>query len=80
MECEITQINNMSILDEDVPYSIVVKNITAKGYVQSVCKRFFCFFFDVLYIQFAVSEKASSNIFLLIQKQSLELLCEKRYS
>ena len=32
MECEKTQINNWfeSILDEDVPYSIVVKNITAE--------------------------------------------------
>ena len=32
MESEKTQINNTfeSILDEDVPYSIVVKNITAE--------------------------------------------------
>ena len=45
MECEKTQINNSfeSILDEDVQYSIVVKNITArrnKGYVQSICNTF----------------------------------------
>ena len=50
MECEKTQINNTfeSILDEDVPYSIVVKTIPAEEtrdiYVQSLCSGFFCFF------------------------------------
>ena len=50
MECEKTQINNTfeSILDEDVPYSIVVKTIPAEEtrdiYVQSLCSGFFLFF------------------------------------
>ena len=60
MECEITQINNMSILDEDVPYSIVVKNITAEE-TRDMSKAFaihFFYVFYILYIQFAVSEKA----------------------
>ena len=62
MECEKTQTNNSfeSILDEDVPYSIVVKNITAEE-TRDMFKAFamhFLMFFYILYIQFAVSEKA----------------------
>ena len=62
MECEKTQINNSfeSILDEDVPYSIVVKNITAeetRDMFKAFATHFFMFFY-ILYIQFAVSEKA----------------------
>ena len=34
--------------------------------------------FFILYIQFAVSEKGWSNIFLIIQKQPMEVLCEKK--
>ena len=61
-ECEKTLINNSfeSILDEDVPYSIVVKNITAEE-TRDMFKAFamhFLMFFYILYIQFAVSEKA----------------------
>ena len=79
-----TQINNTfeSILDEDIPYSIVVKNITAeetRDMFKAFAMDFFVFFYT-LYIQFAVSEKAWSNIFFLIQKQSLQVLCEKRRS
>ena len=62
MECEKTQIKNTfeSILDENIPYSIAVKNITAeetRDMFKAFAKDFFCFF-HVLYIQFAVSEKA----------------------
>ena len=61
MECEKTQIKNSfeSILDEDVPYSIVVKNITAEE-TRDMLKAFamHVFIFYILYIQFAVSEKA----------------------
>ena len=51
-----------------------------KGYVQSACNAFFYVSFYILYIQFAVSEKACSNIFLLTQKQSPEVFCEKMRS
>ena len=58
------QLNNSfeSILDEDVPYSIVLENITAeetrdmfKAFAMLLCIFFFYIF---LYIQFGVSEKA----------------------
>ena len=52
MECEKTQMNNSfeSILDEDVPYSIVVKNITAEE-TRDMFKAFAIhFFFVFLYI------------------------------
>ena len=57
-----TQINDTfeSILDEDIPYSIVVKNITAeetRDMFKAFAMDFFGFFYT-LYIQFAVSEKA----------------------
>ena len=45
------------IPDKDVPYSIVVENITVEEteeYVQSICNAFMCF----LYVQFGVSKKA----------------------
>ena len=51
-KCEKTQINNSfeSILDEDVPYSIVVKNITAEE-TRDMFKAFAIHFFYVfLYI------------------------------
>ena len=46
MKCEKTQINNSfeSILDEDVPYSIVVKNITAEE-TMDMFKAFAMFFY-----------------------------------
>ena len=61
MECEKIQINNTfeSILGEDVPYSIVVKNITAEE-TRDMSKAFamvFLGFFYILYTQFAASEK-----------------------
>ena len=57
------QLNNSfeSILDEDVPYSIVVENITAeetrdmfRAFAMLLC----IFFYIFLYIQFGISEKA----------------------
>ena len=61
MEREKTQTKNSfeSILDEDVPYSIVIKNITAEE-TRNMFKAFamHVFVFFILYIQFAVSEKA----------------------
>ena len=64
MEWEKTQINNTfeSILDEDVPYLIAVKNITAEETrdmfnVFAIDFVVFCMFF-ISYIQFAASKKA----------------------
>ena len=51
MECEKNQINNtlQSILDEDVPYLIVVKILPLKK--QGICsKRLLCIFLCVFYI------------------------------
>ena len=49
-KCEKTQINNSfeSILDEDVPYSIVVKNITAEETMDMF--KAFAMFFYIYYI------------------------------
>ena len=49
-KCEKTQINNSfeSILDEDVPYSIVVKNITAEETMNMF--KVFAMFFYIYYI------------------------------
>ena len=49
MECEKTQIKNTfeSILDENIPYSIAVKNITAeetRDMFKAFAKDFFVFF------------------------------------
>ena len=51
MKCEKTQINNSfdfeSILDKDVPYSILVKNITAEETMdmfKALAMHFFMFF------------------------------------
>ena len=46
MKCKRTQINNSfeSILDKDVPYSIVVKNITAEE-TMDMFKAFAMFFY-----------------------------------
>ena len=50
MKCEKTQINNLFelILDEDVPYSIVVKNITAEETMDMF--KAFAMFFYIYYI------------------------------
>ena len=62
IKCKKTQINNLfeSILDEDVPYSILVKNITTEETMDMfkvLAIHFLCFLY-ILYIQFGVSEKA----------------------
>ena len=51
MKCEKTQINNLfeSILDEDVPYSIAVKNITAEE-TMDMFKAFAMHFLMFFYI------------------------------
>ena len=52
-KCEKTQINNSfeSILDEDVPYSIVVKNITAEE-TMDMFKALAMHFFVLFYIYY----------------------------
>ena len=53
-----------------LPYSIEVKNVTAeetRDMFKAFAMHFFVFFY-ILYIQFAVSEEAWNNIFLLTQK------------
>ena len=54
MECEKTHIKNSleSIVDEDVPYSIVVKSITAeetKDMFKAFAMHFFMFFLYITY-------------------------------
>ena len=58
IECEKIQLNNSEwMLDKDVPYSIVVENITAEETRNISFAMFFMCFYIFLYIQF-VSEKA----------------------
>ena len=79
MYCEKTQINNSfeSILDEDVPYSIVVKNITAEE-IRDMFKAFTMHFVYVFaYIIYSI---CSIRKVCSIQKQPPEVLCEKRCS
>ena len=54
MECLKTQVNNSfeSILDEDVPYSILVKNITAeetRDMLKAFAMHFFMCFLYIIY-------------------------------
>ena len=53
MECEKTQMNHSfeSILDEDVPYSIVVKNITAEE-TTGICSKCLQCIFLYIYIYY----------------------------
>ena len=57
-KCEKIQLSNSfeSILDEDVPYSIVVENITAEE-IRNIFKVFAMLLYVFLYIQFGVFEK-----------------------
>ena len=66
MECEKTETNNLfeSILNGDVLYSIVVKNITAEetsNMFKAFAMRFLCFF--IYYIQFALSKNLEAKFF-----------------
>ena len=68
IDCEKTQINNSteSILNEDVPYSIAVENITAeetRDMFKAFAMLFVCFFYIFLYIQFGASEKCEANFY-----------------
>ena len=84
MECEKTQTNNSfeSILDEDVPYSIAVKSITAeeaKDMFKAFAVHFLCFFIYYIF-NLQYPKKLEATFFLLIQKQPPEVFCEKRCS
>ena len=61
MECEKSQLNNSfeSILDEDVPYSIVVKNVTV-GETADMFKAFAVHFFVFLYIMYSICSSRKS--------------------
>ena len=86
MECEKTQIKNSleSIVDEDVPYSIVVQNITAeeaKDMFKAFAMHFFISCFFIYYIfNLQYLKKLEVTFFLVIRKHSSELFCEKRCS
>ena len=55
MKCEKTQINNSfdfeSILDKDVPYSILVKNITAEE-TMDMFKFFYVFLYNIFNLEY----------------------------
>ena len=68
MECEKTQINNSfeSILDEDVPYSIVVKNITAeetRDMFKAFATHFFMFFLYITYSICSIRKSLKQHFF-----------------
>ena len=65
MECEKAQLNNSfeSILDEDVPYSIVVKNVSAEE-TRIFSKRLQCIFLFLLFIlYFQYPKKLEATFF-----------------
>ena len=63
-KCEKTQMNNSfeSILDEDVPYSIIVKNITAEE-TMNMFKVFAIFFFIYYIFNLEYPKKLEATFF-----------------
>ena len=83
------QLNNSfeSILDEDVPYSIVLENITAeetrdmfKAFAMLLCIFFFFTYFYIFNLEYPKKLEAT---FLLVQKLSFEfqigVKCHPKY-
>ena len=84
MECEKTQINNSfeTILDEDVPYSMVVKNNTAeetRDMFKAFAMHFFMCFLYIIYSICSIRKSLKQHV-LLIQKQPPEVFWGKRFS
>ena len=84
MECEKTQTNNSfeSILDEDVPYSMVVKNNTAeetRDMFKAFAMHFFMCFLYIIYSICSIRKSLKQHV-LLIQKQPPEVFWGKRFS
>ena len=68
MKCEKTQLNNSfeSILHEDVPYSIVVKNITAEETMdrfKGLKIHFLCFFIYIIYSIWSIRKRLKQHVF-----------------
>ena len=79
-ECEKTLINNSfeSILDEDVPYSIVVKNVTSeetRNMFKAFAMHFFVFFIYYIF-NLQYPEKLETTFFLLLIRK-LTSKCEE---
>ena len=77
IDCEKTQINNSieSILNEDVPYSIAVENITAeetRDMFKAFAMLFVCFFIYSYIFNSEDPDKCEAT-FLLIQKLASNL-------
>ena len=67
LKCEKIQINNLFqlIRDEDVPYSIVVKNITAKETMDmlKVFAMFFLYIYILIYSIWSIQKSLKQHFF-----------------
>ena len=77
-----TQINNTfeSILDEDIPYSIVVKNITAeetRDMFKAFAMDFFVFFLYIIYSIFSIRKSLKQHFFTNSEAVTAGVMWEK---
>ena len=86
MKCEKTQINNCfgSTLDEDVPYSIVVKNITAeetRDMFKTFAVHFVMFFLHIIYLIIysirSIWKSLKQHFYVSSEAEIQEVFCEK---
>ena len=69
IECEKTQMNNsfQSILDEDLPHSIVVKNITSeetRDMFKAFAMHFLCLFLYIIYSICSIRKNLKQHFFI----------------
>ena len=82
IKCEKTQINNLfeSILDEDVPYSILVKNITTEETMDMfkvLAIHFLCFFIYIIYSIWSIQKSLKQHFFTHSEAATGGVLREK---
>ena len=82
IKCEKTQINNSfeSILDEDVPYSILVKNITTEETMDMfkvLAMHLFMFFIYIIYSIWSIRKSLKQHFFTNSEAATGGVLREK---
>ena len=84
MKCKKTQINNSfeSILNEDVPYSILVKNITTEETMdmfKMLAIHFFMFFKYIIYSIWSIRKSLKQHFFTNSEAATGGVLREKAF-